>query len=317
MLDIVVMFFILGLVAGLLKSDLSLPKATYDTLSLILMLTLGLKGGMAMHGNLSWQLIPSLSLVLVLGFAIPLLLYPIFRRFIQLNSADSASLSAHYGSVSAGTFAVALAFAGLNNLKVGPEATLFLVLMEVPAIVVGIALFRRFGRSTAAAQGPVTHIWHETLTNRGVILLLGGLVIGWLYGPLEGAEVTRLFTSVFQGVLALFLLEMGLVAAETLRPWPRQHWRALLFALLAPFVLATIGLTAAYALGLPTGTSLVLAAMVASASYIAAPVAIRTAIPEANMGLAMLCALGLTFPVNVIVGIPLYAFVIQQFWPLG
>ncbi|MCG7599466.1 sodium-dependent bicarbonate transport family permease [Halomonas sp. McH1-25] len=302
--DIVVMFFLLGLLAGVLKSDLAIPKAAYDTLSLLLMLTIGLKGGMALYGNLGWSVVPELLSVAALGALIPLALMPVLRRFVRLSPADSASLAAHYGSVSAGTFAVALAFAEGRGLPIGAEVTLYLVMMELPAIMVAIAIFRRYrGRQSGEAmQG----IWHETLTNRGVILLAGGVVIGAMYGPAEGASVTNLLTGAFHAVLALFLLEMGLTAAETLRPIPWRHWRLLAFALAAPPVLSLVGMSVGLVLGLPVGSVLILTALAASASYIAAPAAMRTAIPEANIGLAMLASLGFTFPLNVIVGIPLY-----------
>ena len=302
--DIVVMFFLLGLLAGIVKSDLNIPKAAYDTLSLLLMLTIGLKGGMALYGNLRWSLLPGLLAVAALGALIPIVLMPVLRRLVRLSPADSASIAAHYGSVSAGTFAVALAFAEGRNMPIGAEVTLYLVMMELPAIMVAIALYRRHSgkNSSEAMQG----IWHETLTNRGVILLAGGAVIGAMYGPMEGANVTELFTGAFHAVLALFLLQMGLTAAETLRPIPWFHWRLLTFALVAPFILAMAGLAVGLALGLPSGSLLILTALAASASYIAAPAAMRTAVPEANIGLAMLAALGFTFPLNVIVGIPIY-----------
>ena len=302
--DIVVMFFLLGLLAGVVKSDLTIPKAAYDTLSLLLMLTIGLKGGMALYGNLGWSLLPEMVAVAALGAVIPLALMPVLRRLVRLSPADSASLAAHYGSVSAGTFAVALAFAEGRGLPIGAEVTLYLVMMELPAIMVAIALFRRYkgAEPGEAMQG----IWHETLTNRGVILLAGGAVIGAMYGPMEGANVTELFTSAFHAVLALFLLQMGLTAAETLRPIPWHHWRLLTFALVAPPLLSLAGLAVGLALDLPTGSLLILTALAASASYIAAPAAMRTAIPQANIGLAMLAALGFTFPLNVILGIPLY-----------
>ena len=302
--DIVVMFFLLGLVAGVLKSDLNIPKAAYDTLSLLLMLTIGLKGGMALYGNLRWSLLPELLAVAALGAVIPLALMPVLRRLVRLSPADSASIAAHYGSVSAGTFAVALAFAESRALPIGAEVTLYLVMMELPAIMVAIALYRRHkgSDSSEALQG----IWHETLTNRGVILLAGGAVIGAMYGPAQGTAVTELFLGAFHAVLALFLLQMGLTAAETLRPIPWFHWRLLTFALVVPFILAMAGMAVGLALGLPTGSLMILTALAASASYIAAPAAMRTAIPEANIGLAMLAALGFTFPLNVIVGIPLY-----------
>ncbi|PMR68490.1 sodium-dependent bicarbonate transport family permease [Halomonas heilongjiangensis] len=311
--DIVVMFFLLGLLAGLVKSDLTIPKAAYDTLSLLLMLTIGLKGGMALYGNLGWSIVPELAAVAALGAVIPLALMPVLRRLVRLSAADSASLAAHYGSVSAGTFAVALAFAEGRGLPIGAEVTLYLVMMELPAIMVAIALYRRYRGAEAAAA--MQGLWHETLTNRGVILLAGGVVIGAMYGPMEGANVTDLLTGAFHAVLAIFLLEMGLTAAETLRPLPWRLWRLLTFALVAPPLLALAGLGVGLALGLPAGSLLILTALAASASYIAAPAAMRTAIPEANIGLAMLAALGFTFPLNVIVGIPLYHQLIQ--WLAG
>lgn len=303
--DIIVSFFLLGLVAGLVRSNLTLPRATYDTLSLLLMLTIGLKGGMALHGNIGWRVLIELGAVAALGGAIALLLVPVLRRLVGLSSADSASFAAHYGSVSAGTFAVALAWVESRGLLVGPEVTLYLVAMELPAIIAGIAIYRALGPSRKDAS-EIPSIWHETLTNRGVILLAGGVVIGTLYGPVVGSEVTALFTGAFTAVLALFLLEMGLTAAETLRPLPLRHWRVLVFALVAPPVLAMFGLGVAWLLGLPAGSTVILMTITASASYIAAPAAIRAAVPDANIGLAMLAALGLTFPLNVLIGLPLY-----------
>ena len=303
--DIVVMFFLLGLVAGLVRSDLSLPRAAYDTISLLLMLTIGLKGGMALYGNLAWQLLPELLAVIALGACIPLLLFPLLHRVVRLGLADSASIAAHYGSVSAGTFAVALAYVESRNIAYDPQVTLYLVAMELPAIVVGLLLYRRLQPSTPA-QPSLNKLWHEALTNRSVILLLGGVIIGMMYGPQQGAAVTDLYTGAFKAVLALFLLEMGLTAAETLRPVPWQRWRLIVFALLIPPLLALAGIGIALALELPSGSAVILASLAASASYIAAPVAIRGAIKEANIGLAMLASLGLTFPFNVLIGIGLY-----------
>jgi len=307
--DIVVMFFLLGLVTGVLRSDLTIPKAAYDTLSLLLMLTIGLKGGMALHGAINWSLIVELLAVAAIGAVIPLVLLPLLR-FLGINLSDSASLAAHYGSVSAGTFAVVLAYAESNNLSFGPQTTLYLVMLELPAIIVALALYRRFSEDTVGASR--IELWHETLSNRGVVLLTGGVLIGWMYGPVQGAGVTELFTGAFKAVLALFLLEMGLTAAETLRPIPWNKWRLLVFALIAPMVLSLVGIFAGIQMGLETGSTLILASLVASASYIAAPAAVRTAIPSADIGLAMLLSLGVTFPFNVIVGIPLYHSIIDM-----
>lgn len=302
--DIVVMFFLLGLVAGLVKSDLDIPKAAYDVLSLLLMLTIGLKGGMALHGNLGWHLLPELLSVAMIGFIIPLFLFPILLKLVKLNIADSASFAAHYGSVSAGTFAVALAYAETNSMLIGGQVTLYLVLLELPAIVLGIFLFRKLSEETEDSSQH--SILHEAFTNRGVILLVGGVLIGWMYGPEKGASVTELYTSMFKGVLALFLLEMGLVASNALTQVKLDKIRVILFALLMPSVLAWFGLIVGHLLGLTAGSVLVLAALTASASYIAAPVAIRGAVPSADIGLVMLASLGITFPFNVIIGIPLY-----------
>lgn len=302
--DIVVMFFLLGLLSGLIKSDLAIPKAAYDVLSLLLMLTIGLKGGMALHGNMGLHLFYELLAVAALGFLIPFCLFPLLRKVVRLSLADSASFAAHYGSVSAGTFAVALAYAESNQLLVGGQITLYLVMLEVPAIIIGIFLYRRLTRSEAKTNG--MSILHESLTNRGVVLLVGGVLIGWMYGPIQGAGVTDLYTSAFMGVLALFLLEMGLVAADSMRVISWDKARVIAFALLAPLILSLLGIAVGKLLNLPDGSTLILAALTASASYIAAPVAIRAAIPEANIGLAMLASLGVTFPFNVLIGIPLY-----------
>ncbi len=310
--DIVVAFFALGVVAGLARSDLKVPKAAYDTLSILLMLTIGFKGGLALHGNLHWGLVPELMAVAALGVLIPLLCYPVARRLLRLDQANSASLAAHYGSVSAGTFAVALAYAQSLSLDIAPETTLYLVLLELPAIIVAISLYKRL--SGQGVQADPVSVWHEALTSRGVVLLTGGVLIGYFYGPQQAAPVSDLFIGAFKGLLALFLLEMGLCAAKALCPVPWHRWPVMLFALLAPLVLAGLGTLMALLLGLPQGTALILVALVASASYIAAPAAIGAAIDKADIGLAMLASLAVTFPFNVLVGIPLYARWLQSFY---
>jgi len=302
--DIVVMFFVLGFIAGLARSSLEIPKAAYDVLSLLLMLTIGLKGGMALHGALTSQLLWQLMTVMAVGALIPLILFPLLRRFIQLSPADSASIAAHYGSTSAGTFAVALAYVHSHQLVAGPEVTLYLVALELPAIIVALIIYRLYAE-TKSSSG-ISGLLHESLTNRSVILLLGGIIIGFMYGPVGGAAVTDLFTGAFKGVLAIFLLEMGLVASQTLRPFPWKYWRLAMFAVIAPIVLGVIGIATARMLGLSEGSAIIFAALTASASYIAAPAAIKQNIPEADIGLAMLSALGITFPFNVLVGIGLY-----------
>jgi hypothetical protein len=300
--DIVIALFALGILAGLARSDLQIPKGTYDTLSILLMLAIGLKGGMALHGNMALAMVPELLAITALGFLIPLVLYPVLRALIGLNVADSASFAAHYGSVSAGTFAVAIAYADQLGLPMSPQTTLYLVLLELPAIISGVLIYRR----VTGTGGTLGHLFRETLSSRGVILLLGGVMIGLLYGKHGLEPVSSLFIDLFKGFLALFLLEMGLCTSVYLRGWRIDQWRVVLFALLTPLVLVWTGLLTGIALGLPLGSTLLLGVLCASASYIAAPAAIRAAIPEADTGKTMFASLGVTFPLNVIVGIPLY-----------
>jgi len=300
--DIVIAFFALGLFAGLLKSDLKVPSAIYETLTILLMLALGIKGGLALHNNTSNVSFGDLAVIALYGALIPLLLYPVLRRVVQLGTADSASVAAHYGSVSAATFAVVVAFADTRGLPLLPETSLYLVLLELPAIVVMLLFYHTRSAKRATPGG----IWHEALTNRGVLLLAGGIGLGWLYGPQGLAPIEPALIGGFQTFLALFLLEMGICTANVCRPLPLQHWRLLMFAAIAPFLLAWCGIGLSLLLDLPPGSALVLAALCASASYIAAPAIVRKAMPEANTGLAMLAALGVTFPINVLAGIPLY-----------
>jgi hypothetical protein len=261
---------------------------------------------MGLYGTVGWHLLPEVLTVAGLGFFIPALVFPILRKWVKLSLADSASFAAHYGSVSAGTFAVALAYAESNSMVVGGQVTLYLVLLELPAIVFGLIVYRKLSNQQAGGATPYGSILHEAFTNRGVILLIGGVVIGWLYGPQNGASVTDLYPSAFKGRLALFLLEMGLVASAALMKVSFDKIRVLAFALIAPSGLALIGIQAGQWMGLADGSTLILACLTASASYIAAPAAIRAAIPQADIGLVMLASLGLTFPFNVLVGIPLY-----------
>jgi uncharacterized protein len=300
--DAVIAFFALGLLAGLVKSDLKVPLAIYETLSILLMLTLGLKGGMALHGVPLLPILPELALVAATGVALPLLLYPLLRKMVRLSSANAASVAAHYGSVSAGTFAVVIALAAQYQLPMEPQTTLYLVLLELPAIVTMLWLFRYLNGSKASSLA----ILHEALTSRGVLLLGGGLLIGWLYGPNGLSSLTPVLLGGFKTLLALFLLEMGLCTAKVCSPLPLKQWRLMLFAFLAPFVLAWLGIALGLLMGLPSGSILVLSGLMASASYIAAPAAIRAAIPDADIGLALLASLGITFPLNVLLGLPLY-----------
>jgi len=178
------------------------------------MLTIGLKGGMALYGTLGWNLVPELLSIACLGFVIPAMLYPILRKVIKLNLAGSINFSAHYGSVSAGTFAVILAYAQSQSMRMGRQETLYLVLLELPAILFGLISFNKL--SPQKKQSSYTHNVHEIFTNRSVMLLVGGVFISPLCGPIQGAAVTDLYATAFKSLLALFLLEMGSVASSAL-----------------------------------------------------------------------------------------------------
>lgn len=310
MIDVVIAFFALGLVAGLVKSDLKVPSPVYDALAIVLMLVLGLKGGMALHGKLSMALVPELVAVAVLGVVLAIACYPVLRRLVGLSQDDAASVAAHYGSVSAGTFAVVLALAERSALPLAPQTTLYLVMLELPAII-AMLLWQRHLSGRGNGSGGVLR---EAFTSRGVLLLGGGVLIGYLYGPAGLAPLKPVLIDGFKTMLALYLIEMGLCTARACSPAPLRHWRLALFAAGAPFVLAWAGIGVALLLGVPEGSALVLAALAASASYIAAPAAIRAAIPQADLGLATLATLGITFPVNVLLGLPVYAYWVHCFY---
>ncbi len=298
-MDPVVLFFLLGLIARIAKSDLRLPEALYEALAIYLLLAIGLKGGVQLAQQPLATVLPQALAAIALGAAIPLLLFPLLR--LKLARADAASIAAHYGSVSVVTFAVATSFLTARSIDAESHMPLIVALMEAPGIVVGIVLARA-GGGGRIAWGAFAH---EVVFGKSV-LLLGGLAIGAIVGP-EGAQpIAPLFTDLFKGVLALFLLEMGLVAGGRIGDLRRAGPFLLGFGIGAPLVLALIGAVVGHLIGLSSGGTALLATLAASASYIAAPTAMRIAVPEANPALSIGVALGITFPFNIFVGIPLY-----------
>ena len=300
-MDPVIWFFALGLVAGLAKSDLRMPPAIYDLLSMLLLLTIGLKGGVELAKAPFGGLVPQMIAVLAMGFLLPLVLYPAARAFGRLGRADAGSLAAHYGSVSVATFAVGVAFLVDRKIEYDPQMPLFLVLLEVPAIVVGILLARR-----KQATGRWGKLMHEIFFGKSIVLLVGGLLIGWAAGPEGISSLEPFFFDLFKGVLALFLLEMGLIAASQARAIRENGLFLALFGVLVPIPMATVGALVGWAIGLSVGGTTLLAVLAGSASYIAAPAAIRIALPDANPSLSLTASLGVTFPFNIFVGIPAY-----------
>jgi len=300
-IDPIILFFLFGLVAGVLRSELRLPAAIYEFVSILLLLAIGLKGGVELARQPFAYLLPQMLAVVAMGLALPLLAFPVLRYLGRFKRADAASIAAHYGSVSVGTYAVAVAYFGTRDIAFEEHMPLLLVLLEIPAILVGIALARGFSRETQ--WGTVAH---EVLLGKGIMLLLGGLLIGWASGPDGLTSIAPLFFDLFKGILAIFLLEMGLIAAAQLGSL-RQHGAFLLFFGIAmPLFSALVGTALGLSLGLSVGGTAMLATLAASASYIAVPAAMRISVPEANPTLSLTASLGVTFPFNVLVGIPIY-----------
>jgi hypothetical protein len=301
-LDPVVLFFLLGLLARLAKSDLRLPEPLYETLAIYLLLAIGLKGGVELARQSPAQILPLAATAMAVSALIPVLAYPVLRRLGRLARADAASIAAHYGSVSVVTFAVAQAVVARAGFDAAPQLAVLVALMEAPGIIVGIVL----ARLDAVRDVRWVHLAHETLFGKAVYLLLGGILIGFIAGPDGLAPMKPFFGDLFKGVLCLFLLEMGLVAGGRLPDLRRAGGFLVVFGLAAPLVLGAAGVGIGVLLGLGQGGSAVFGALCASASYIAAPTAMRIAVPEANPALSIGTALGITFPFNVTIGIPLY-----------
>ncbi|PKM29796.1 MAG: sodium-dependent bicarbonate transport family permease [Gammaproteobacteria bacterium HGW-Gammaproteobacteria-11] len=299
-LDPVVLFFVFGLIAGLVKSELKLPPALYDTLSIVLLLAIGLHGGVELAAQASTALLGQTLLVLAMGIALPLAAFPLLRA-LRFPRVDAASIAAHYGSVSAGTFAVVIAYLLARDIVFESYMPLFVAVLEVPAIIVGILLAKDVRRDTDWKA-----LSHEVFLGKSIMLLLGGLIIGLLAGKEAIAPLEPLYTSMFKPVLAFFLLEMGLIASRHLGSLRTTGMRLVVFALIFPLFGALTGALLGHAMGLSVGGITVLATLGASGSYIAVPAAMRLALPEANPALSLTASLGITFPFNILVGIPLY-----------
>jgi uncharacterized protein len=306
MIDVVVFFFLLGVFARLVRSDLRLPEALYETLSIYLLLAIGLKGGIELSKQPLVALLPQIGATMALGLVIPFVLYPVLRG-LRLSGPDAASVAAHYGSVSVVTFAVASAALTREGIPFESHASLWVAVMEAPGIVAGI-LLARLSRLREVNWGTLAH---EVAFGKSVLLLVGGLLIGAVAGEAGTAPIQAVFVEPFKGVLALFLLELGLVAGGRLAEVRRFGLVVIGVGLIVPPVLSLAGAGVGLMLGLSTGGVALLATLAASASYIAAPTAMRIAVPEANAGLSITAALGVSFPFNILVGIPLYIAMAQ------
>lgn len=306
-LDIVVAFFLLGAIATWCKADFEIPKAIYRGCTQFLLLAIGIKGGIAFTQYPLATILPQSLIVIAFGFCLPFLAYPILRTLGGWSRIDAASTAAHYGSVSVATYAVAVAV--LEGLNISYEAyfPLFVALLEIPAILAGLAIAKP-GIFSSKAFGRAVH---EMFLNEGVLLLIGGLLIG-AWGAERTERLLPFFGDLFHGVLALFLLELGRQAATRIADIRREGAFLLSFSIAMPLVSASI----AYWLGssvleLSVGGVFLMMVLGSSASYIAVPAAMRSALPEANNALAITASLAITFPFNVLVAIPVYLNIAQ------
>ena len=296
-----VLAFVLGVLAVSLKSDLRLPDAVYQALSIYLLLGIGIKGGVSLS-EVSWDdiALPLLA-TFVLGVVVPFLAFGALGLMTKLDTVNKGALAAHYGSTSLVTFTAALVF--LDTLKVSYEGfvTTLLAAMEVPGIIIGLLLATRgMNREFSWAES-----MRELVTSKSIVLLVGGLALGVATGAQGYAGIEMFFSGLFPGILTLFLLELGIVAGRRIRDIREGGVGLVIFGVTFPVLAGALGVVAGALSGLSVGGATVLGVIAASASYIAAPAAVRLALPEASPGIYLTAALGVTFPFNLVVGIPL------------
>ena len=331
LLDPAILFFIFGVLAGTVKSNLEIPPQIARFLSLYLLMALGLKGGFALaHSGLNAQVTTGLGCAILLAVIVPLIGYQVLKRF--LSGFDALAIAATYGSVSAVTFVTAIQTLENKHIAYGGHMAAAMALMESPAIILAVvfanALRQRQTESVAAISGssdvlamaplPNRHgvsigkILHESFTDGAQLLLLGAMVVGVISGDAGKAAMQPFSGDLFKGMLAFFLLDMGLVASRNLPQVRNMSPWLIAYAIVGPLVHAGIALTLAVIFSIPPGDAMLLMVLAASASYIAVPAVLRYAIPEANPSLYFGLSLGVTFPLNIVFGIPLYMSVAQQ-----
>lgn len=299
-----VLAFVLGVLAASLRADLRLPDAVYQATSMYLLLAIGLKGGVALRQSPIAEVIAPIGVTIVLGVVIPILAFFILKVLTRLGPINRGALAAHYGSTSLVTFTAALVFLEASQIPFEGYVATLLAILEIPGILVGLLLAGRAGsQDSNRSRGESIR---EVLLGRSVLLLAGGLVIGVLTGPEGYARVEPFFGSLFTGVLALFLLEMGVLAGRRLGAVREAGIGLVVFAILFPIFAGSFGIVGGFVAGMSPGGAMVLGVLCASASYIAAPAAVRLALPEADPGITLTASLGITFPFNLIIGIPLY-----------
>lgn len=311
LLDPAILFFVFGVFAGAVRSNLEIPKPIATFLSLYLLMALGLKGGFALaKSGVTLSVAVSLAAAVMMAFVVPVLGYLFLRRFVA--RFDAAAVAAAYGSVSAVTFVTAMQVLENAGLEFGGHMAVAMVLMESPAIIVAVLIANTL-RHSSGSQAPATDgettigkIIHESFTNGAHLLLLGALVIGFVSGEAGQAMMQPFSLDLFKGMLAFFLLDMGLMVARNFQDARKASPVLVAYALLAPPLHAGLALALAWAVGMTVADAALLMVLSASASYIVVPAVLRQAIPEANPAIYFGLSLGITFPVNILVGIPVY-----------
>lgn len=306
LLSPIILSFFLGMLAAFIRSDLKIPQAVHETISIYLLFAIGLKGGLSLqNASLVAVSIPALA-TLFLGLLTPVIAFMVLQHIGRFSLANSAAIAAHYGSVSIITFIAAMAY--LDAIQVPYEGFMpsLLVLLEIPGIFMALLLVRmlRPGYKSNLKEGML-----EILGSRSVLLLIGGLLIGYVSSPDQYALVEPFFHDMFPGFLAIFLLEMGIIAAAGIKDVRVGGLFLVCFGILVPIFHGMLGVVIGHFVGLTIGGSVLLGTMAASASYIAAPAAVRMALPEANPALYLTPSLVVTFPFNIVIGIPLYYFI--------
>ena len=317
-LDPAILFFIFGVFAGSVKSNLEIPPQISRFLSLYLLMALGLKGGFALHkSGFTSEIGISLGIAIFLAVIIPIIGYLILRR--TLNAFDAAAIAATYGSVSAVTFITATQYLDQFHIDYGGHMAAAMALMESPAIILAIVLANKarmansLDKNAVPEPTSISKILHESFTDGAQLLLMGSMLVGLISGDAGQKLMAPFSIDLFKGMLAFFLLDMGLMAARNIKGLKGKPPATLLYAIGSPLSHALLALMLCKLFGLPLGNTILLMVLAASASYIAVPAVLRHALPEVNPGLYMGMSLGITFPFNIILGIPLYTILAKLF----
>jgi uncharacterized protein len=312
-LDPAILFFVFGLFAGLIKSNLEIPEQISRFLSLYLLMALGLKGGFALEqSGLTLQILTSLGLAVALAVVVPLMGYFVLKQFT--SQFDAAAIAATYGSVSAVTFITATQYLDTHGFAYGGHMAAAMALMESPAIIIAVVLANAIRKKNASGtQMRLGSVLHESLTDGAQLLLLGAMIVGLATGD-SGRQLMAPFSiDLFKGMLAFFLLDMGLKAARNLPSLDRALVPLIVYAIIGPLVHAALALALCLFFKVSAGDTALLMVLSASASYIAVPAVLRHAIPEAKPSLYFGLSLGLTFPLNILLGIPFYVGLAHRF----